>query len=101
MPAKLKGKSWLFNPLGIAAAYVSMLGSDFSLMEKQAAAHTIVQHNQHATTYSKTRTDGGLHPMYLELHGLGSASEQEHKDNKMLLEASQSDVFNTVSFFLP
>jgi hypothetical protein len=45
------------------------------------------------------RMDGGLHPMYLELHGLGGASEQEHKDNKMLLEASQSDVFDTVSFF--
>jgi hypothetical protein len=42
MPAKLEGKSRLFNSSGIAAAYVSMLGSDFSLMEKQAAAHAIV-----------------------------------------------------------
>ena len=100
MPVKLEGKSRLFNPSGIAAAYVSMLGSDFSSTEKQAAARAIVRHNQHATSYSKTRTDGGLHPMYLELHGLGGASEQEHQDNKMLLEASKSDVFDTVSFHL-
>ncbi|KAF8233267.1 hypothetical protein L208DRAFT_1377362 [Tricholoma matsutake] len=38
--------------------------------------------------------DGGLHPMYLQLHGLGSASEQELKENKRLLEVSQSDLFD-------
>jgi hypothetical protein len=42
MPVKLKGKSQLFNPLGITATYVSMLGSDFLLMEKQAAACAFV-----------------------------------------------------------
>jgi succinate dehydrogenase flavin-adding protein (antitoxin of CptAB toxin-antitoxin module) len=36
--------------------------------------------------------------MYLQLHGLGSASEQELKEHKRLLEASQSDLFDVVSF---
>lgn len=98
MPVKLEGKARLFNASGIAASYVYLLDSAFSPLEKQAAARAVLRYNQHTTNHSETRTDGGLHPMYLQLHGLGSASEQELKENKRLLEASQSDLFDAVSF---
>ena len=99
MPVKLEGKSRLFNPSGIATAYVSMVSSPFLAMERQAVACAVLRPNQHMTDYDETRTDGDLHPMYLQLHGLGSASKQEKKENEILLEASQTDLFDMMSFF--
>jgi hypothetical protein len=97
--SKLEGKR-LFNPSGIASAYVSMPGSSFSSVERHAAARVVLRHNQHLESHGATKTDGGLHHMYMQLHGMGSGDGEELQENKALLNASQADLFDTVSFML-
>jgi hypothetical protein len=38
--------------------------------------------------------------MYMQLHGMGSGNGEELQENKALLNTSQADFFNAVSFML-
>jgi hypothetical protein len=96
---KLEGKARLYNPSGLAAVCVSHLGSGLSPGELRAGARASIRHQKHLNDHSLTKRNGGLHPMYLDLHGLGGASAKELQENDMLVKETQQDVFDAVSTY--
>jgi len=86
----------LYNPTGVSGAFISTHGLTFSCNERQAASHTMLHHNQHTKDYSLTRTTGGLHPMYISLHGIKGSSQEEKKEVNALLEDTLHDLFDVV-----
>lgn len=66
--------------------------------KRMAASRAAVRVNTHKDdTDRKTKTEGGLHPFYVSLHGNGTGSEAEKGERKALLSATLTDVFDTVS----
>jgi hypothetical protein len=85
---------------GIAAIYSShFYDTEFSSTERRAAARAIIRHQKHVDNEHITvRNAGGLHPMYVALHGQGEGNQQEQNEIKMVLSESLDDVFDSVSF---
>jgi hypothetical protein len=87
----------LYSPCGVSAAYVSTLVTTFSAAERCAGSRAILRYQQHKKDHHETRTAGGLHPMYIDLNGLGHARMQEREDIDMLLKETLDDLFDAVS----
>ena len=87
----------LYNPTGVSSAFISTYGLTFSSDERRAGSRAMLCHDQHAKDYSLTRTAGGLHPMYVGLHGIKGSSREEKKEVDALLKDTLHDLFDIVS----
>ena len=96
MPADSKFK---FTSSGLAALYCSnFVGSDFSSAERRAGARAILRHRKHVDNeHVATRKTGGLHPMYVALHGQNLGSQEEQSEVKQIVDESSNDLFDSVS----
>ena len=89
--------SWLYNPTGVSGAFISTHGLTFSCDECRAGSRTMLRYDQHTKDYSLTRTTGGLHPMYISLHGIKGSSREQKKEVNFLLKDTLHDLFDIVS----
>jgi hypothetical protein len=65
---------------------------------RHASARATLRHNVSVdNNHWSVRRKGGLHPMYLALHGNGEASGRERKETERLLRDTCKDVFDAVS----
>jgi len=96
MPTQSKYK---FTSSSLAAIYCSnFVGFEFSSAERRAGARAILCHRKHVDNeHVATRKTGGLHPMYIALHGQNVGSQQEQGEIKQIVDESLSDLFDSVS----
>jgi hypothetical protein len=67
-----------------------------------AASRAILRHRVSIDhNHLSVRSQGGLHPMYLALHGDGRASGADRNDIKRLLDETRNDIFDAVSGTFP
>jgi hypothetical protein len=86
-----------YNPTGVSGVYASTHSLNFSRDERRAGSRAILRHNEHAKDYFLTRTTGGLHPIYIALHGIRGCSRGEKEEVDALLMGTMQDLFDTVS----
>lgn len=86
-----------FTPASIAAVSCSAEIPGSSASERRAAARGILRHKQHTAQLANI-TKGGLHPLYLELHGRGQAKDGELREINTVLSDTFNDLLDTVSF---
>ena len=86
----------LYNPSGIAAAFVSP--DKYSSDARQAGARAILRHGQHTSNYHATRSPGGLHPLYMDIHGRGGQTKAELQEIDKVISESMLDTFDLVRF---
>jgi hypothetical protein len=96
MPTESKYK---FTPSSLAAIYCSnFVGSEFSSAERRAGARAILGHRKHVDNeHVATRKAGGLHPIYIALHGQNTGNHQEQGEIKQVVDESLNDLFDVVS----
>lgn len=85
------------TPTSIAAV-LSKFPRGYSLSERHAAARGILHHKCHVLDGQTSATTDGLHPSYLELHGIGEAKGNELGEMKTVLKDSFHDLLDAVSF---
>jgi hypothetical protein len=84
-----------YNPSGIAAAFIS---SDKSLVDaRQAGARATLRYGVHLSDPFSTRTKGGLHSLYTNIHGRGGQTKIELEEINKLINNSLLDTFDAVS----
>ena len=88
MPTKL------YNPPDIAAAFVS--SEKLSLDARQAGAQATLHHGVYLSDPFSTRTKGGLHLLYMNLHGRGGQMKIELQEINTLISNSLLDTFDAV-----
>jgi hypothetical protein len=86
-----------YNPTSVSGAYASTHGLNFSYDERRAASRAMLRHNEHTKDYFLTRTTGGLHPIYIALHGIRGGSRDEKEEVNALLTGTMQDLFDIVS----
>lgn len=86
-----------YNPTSVSGAYASTHGLNFSYDERRAASRAMLRHNEHMKDYFLTRTSGGLHPIYVALHGIRGGSRDEKEEVNVLLMGTMQDLFDIVS----
>ncbi|KAF8327690.1 hypothetical protein F5887DRAFT_924648 [Amanita rubescens] len=91
----------LYTPAHVAGITVGMNLDNLaglSFDARMAAARAAIRANAHkdGTDY-RAKTDGGLHPFYVSLHGKGTGSDIEKRERQELLSATLTDVFDTIS----
>lgn len=87
-------KHKLYNPSSVAAALASSDG--FSSDARRASARAMLRYNQHQGNYFDTRTKGGLHPLYTEIHGRSGQASVEHHEISTLIKDTMNDTFDSV-----
>ncbi|RDB15155.1 hypothetical protein Hypma_004865 [Hypsizygus marmoreus] len=86
-----------YTPTGIATVSSSLINSSLSTAERRAGARAILRSGQHNTDHFETRTPGGLHPAYVDLHGRGDNAPEERREIKNVLKDSLGDVFDAIT----
>lgn len=90
-----------YNPTGVSGIYASTHGLNLSCDERRAGSRAMLRHNEHMRDYFLTRTTGGLHPMYISLHGIRGCSLEEKEEVDTLLMGTMQDLFDTVRRLFP
>jgi hypothetical protein len=92
-----------YTPSSVGALYFTTPNSPSATQSaRQASARAILRHdvsldNKHLSV----RRKGGLHPMYIALHGNGESDGPERKEITHLLDESRKDIFDAVSVASP
>lgn len=94
------GSALGYTTAGTASVYSLTPGMAFSSGARCSSARAILRHqmtsdNQHLIV----RRKGGLHPMYIDIHGNGTVSKQDDEIKKFLKD-SCNDIFDAVRTFL-
>lgn len=92
-----KGTRRCYSPAAVNFTNSSAPSTNFSVNACLAGSRAILRHqisvdNDHLSV----RRDGGLHPMYLALHG-GGRGARDTKEIKQLLDDSFKDIIDAVS----
>lgn len=95
-----ESKTLSFNAPGIAAVSSSVIApnSNFSQLEKRAAARAILRYNIHIDDDTRPIKHGGLDPRYRDLHGEGSATGIELDEIKAVTNETFRDALDAVSY---
>jgi hypothetical protein len=86
-----------YNPTGVASAFTSTHGYNFTCDERRTGSRGMLRHDEHLTDYSSTRTTGGLHAMYVALRNIQGSSLEEKKEVDALVTGTMNDLFDIVS----
>lgn len=86
-----------FTPSKISAMLVATTDAVYPSPERCSGARAVLRHGQSLSNNLKTRKPGGLHPMYLDVHGHGDKKGHEMDEIRDLLKDSQDDVLDAVS----
>jgi hypothetical protein len=97
-----KGANLHYNSAGVCTLY-SLLPRSFTPSARMAASRALLRRGAFQDQkHSLVRKDGGLHPSYLALHGLGGRiTKQDQREIRNLLDVSLTDAFDAVSFSSP
>ncbi|KAG6914523.1 hypothetical protein DXG01_016788 [Tephrocybe rancida] len=68
-----------------------------STSARSAAARAILRHGLHTTNHLAVERTGGLHPMYISLHGRGEMQGDELKELLELISDLQKDLLDAIS----
>jgi len=72
-------------------------GNSYSPSARLASARALLRHQRSIdNSHSLVRSEDGLHPMYIAVHGSGEAVRQDRHEIKQLMDETRRDVFDAV-----
>jgi len=99
MQTKSSATNFGYTLPGIGLVYSLISNNSFAPNARLAGARAILR-NQVGAQHNplSVKRKGGLHPMYMALHGPGESDGLARKEIRRLLDESCKDIFDAVCF---